>query len=96
MPSGICQECGSDRLVKEIILGNKTGDYKCVNCGNIDMPIAFKEFSYLSNKDEIIAGDKVFIDNPMREIIVEKIENCIIYYENGNSRTLNSCYKKNN
>lgn len=42
MPSGICQDCGSDRLEKEVILGNKTGDYKCMNCGNIDMPEALE------------------------------------------------------
>lgn len=94
MPSGICQDCGSDRLEKEVILGNKTGDYKCMNCGNIDMPEAFRKFTYLSDKDEIITGDKIYIDNPMREVVIEKIEGSMIYYENGNSRTLNSCYKK--
>ena len=43
MPSGICPECGSDNIVNEVIMGQKTGDYKCLSCGNADLPKAFKD-----------------------------------------------------
>jgi hypothetical protein len=43
MPSGICPECGSSSITKEVIMGQKTGDYKCLSCGNADMPKAFKD-----------------------------------------------------
>ncbi len=43
MPSGICPNCGSNNITKEIIRGCKTGDYLCMDCKQADFPAAFKK-----------------------------------------------------
>lgn len=72
MPSGICPECGSSSIVKEVIMGQKTGDYQCVSCGNADMPQAFKDAEDKKRQLES-AKDTGFKDNMGKQIFADDI-----------------------
>ncbi len=61
MSRGICPECGSSNIGREIKMMD-TGDYECHDCNYVDMRVKFKEV-LIKDIDEAVSGLNIYGDS---------------------------------